>query len=391
VSASTLPPARASWPLALLALSLCALLGACSREEPKAEQVRPVRAVVLAPNAIGAGTEFSGEVRPRIESRLGFRVAGKITARKVDVGALVKQGDVLMQLDPQDLKLAAAGARASLRAAETNRDLASSDYKRYQELRAKNFVSQSVLDSKRAALRAAQAEADAARAAHQSQSNQAGYASLVADIDGVVTSIDAEVGQVVAAGTPVVRVARTDEMEVVIGIPEDQVGKLRAPGAVTVRLWANQGEAIPGRVREVSPVADPATRTYSARIAIPPRPDVRLGMTATVQFASNESGGGLRAPLTSLHHERGATGVWIVENGVVRLQPVTIVGQAGNDVLLGAGVKPGQTVVTAGVNLLRKGQKVRILTADVARRGDTEAAAAGGQGAAAPVPAGAGR
>lgn len=372
-------------PLAVLALPFCVLLlSSCSKDEKKPEDVRPVRAIVLAQDELGVNAEFSGEVRPRIESRLGFRVAGKIVERKVDVGAVVKKGDVLMQLDPQDLKLAASQAQASLRAAETNRDLASSDYKRYQELRAKNFVSQSVLDSKRAALRAAQAEADAARAAFRGQSNQAGYTNLVSDIDGVVTGIDAEVGQVVNAGTPVVRVARTDEMEVVIGIPEDRVDEIRRIASVSVRLWANPGEAIPGRVREVSPVADPATRTYTAKVAIPPRPDVRLGMTAAVQFAGRSGAGGLRAPLTALHHEKGVTSVWIVENGAVKLVPVRIAGQVGNDVLLGAGVQPGQTVVTAGVNLLRNGQKVRILTADVARRGDTEAAAAG---APAPVPA----
>ncbi|MEW6371487.1 MAG: efflux RND transporter periplasmic adaptor subunit [Pseudomonadota bacterium] len=365
-------------PLAALALPMFALfLSACSKDEKKLDDVRPVRAIVLSQGGAGASAEFSGEVRPRIESRLGFRVAGKIVERKVDIGAIVKKGDVLMQLDPQDLKLAASQAQASLRAAETNRDLASSDYKRYQELRAKNFVSQSVLDSKRAALRAAQAEADAARAAFRGQSNQAGYSKLVSDIDGVVTGIDAEVGQVVNAGTPVVRVARTDEMEVVIGIPEDRVDAIRKVDSVTVRLWANPGEAIPGRVREVSPVADPATRTYTAKVAIPPRPDVRLGMTAAVQFASRSDNGGLRAPLTALHHEKGVTSVWLIENGAVKLVPVQIAGQAGNDVLLGAGVKPGQTIVTAGVNLLRNGQKVRILTTDVARRVDTEAAASG--------------
>ena len=369
-------PLAALTPLA--AASLCALLlSACSKEAPKAEEVRPVRAIVLAQGDLGASAEFSGEVRARIESRLGFRVAGKIVEHKVDIGATVKKGDVLMQLDPQDLKLAASQAQASLRAAETNRDLANSDYKRYQELREKNFVSQSVLDSKRAALRAAQAEADAARAGFRGQSNQAGYSNLVADIDGVVTGIDAEVGQVVNAGTPVVRVARTDEMEVVIGIPEDRVDDIRKVDSVTVRLWANPGEAIAGKVREVSPVADAATRTYTVKVAIPPRADVRLGMTAAVQIASRGGAGGLRAPLTALHHEKGVTGVWIVEKDVVKLVPVQIAGQAGNDVLLGAGVQPGQTVVTAGVNLLRNGQKVRILTTDVARRGDTEAAAAG--------------
>jgi len=364
--------------LAAPAVLLCAsMLAACSKEEPKPEPIRPVRAAVLAAGAAGVSADFSGEVRPRFESRLGFRVAGKITAREVDVGTVVKQGQTLMQLDPQDLKLAASGAQASLRAAETSRDLADADYKRYQELRSKNFVSQSVLDGKRAALRAAQAEADAARAAFRGQSNQAGYASLVSDVDGVVTGIDAEVGQVVTAGTPVVRVARTDELDVVIGIPEDRVGDLRKASSVTVRMWARPEAAIAGRVREVSPVADAATRTYTAKIAIPPSAGVRLGMTASVQVASKSGGTGLRAPLTALHHEKGVTGVWLVENGAVRRVPVKIVGQAGNDVLLGEGVTAGQTVVTAGVNLLRPGQKVRILTADVARRDDTEAAAAG--------------
>lgn len=376
------PGAPARFPVALLlAACLGACLSACTRDEPKPDPVRPVRVAALAADAVGTSAEFSGDVRPRIESRLGFRVAGKITAREVDVGSAVRQGQVLMRLDPQDLKLAASQAQASLRAAETNRDLASADYKRYQELRARNFVSESVLDARRAALRAAQAEADAASAAFKGQSNQAGYASLVSDVDGVVTGIDAEIGQVVQAGTPVVRVARTDELDVVIGIPEDRVGELRKASAVTVRMWARPGQAIAGRVREVSPMADPATRTYTAKIAIPPRADVRLGMTATVQVVSKSKGGGLRAPLSALHHEKGVTGVWLVENGAVRRVPVTIAGQAGNDVLLNedaqAGLQAGRTVVTAGVNLLRQGQKVRILTADVARRDDTEAAVAG--------------
>lgn len=357
----------------------CALLlGACSKTEPTAEPVRPVRVAVLTERAAGGTADFSGEVRPRIESRLGFRVAGKVTARLVDVGTPVKRGQLLMRLDPQDLRLAASQAQAALRAAETNRELAQADLMRYQALRANNFVSQSLLDTKRAALRAAQAEADAARAAFRGQSNQAGYAGLAADVDGVVTAIDAEVGQVVGAGTPVVRVARLDQLDVVIGIPEDRVGGLRQADAVTVRMWAQPQAAIEGRVRELAPAADPATRTYTAKIAIPPRPGVRLGMTASARLASTDGGAGLRAPLSALHHEKGVTGVWLVENGVVRRVPVRVAGQAGNEVLLSEGVKAGQTVVTAGVHLLRPGQKVRILTADVARRQDTEAAIAAG-------------
>ncbi len=359
---------------------LLLLLAGCGKDEAKVEDIRPVRVVKLAAGDGAERVEFSGDVRPRYESRLGFRVGGKIVERKVDVGANVKDGQVLMRLDPQDLRLAEAQARATLRAAETERDLAQADYKRHQNLRAQNFVSQAVLDAKQAALRAAQANVDAARAGFRGQSNQAGYANLESDTNGVVTAVDAEVGQVVAAGAPVVRVARTDEKEVVIGIPEDRVGQLRNASDVKVRLWANRDEAISGKIREVSPVADPATRTYTVKVSIPANPEVRLGMTATVDMAASGKGDGsqLRVPLSALVQDKGATSVWVVENGAVQLRRVQVAGQAGNDILLAGGVQPGQTVVTAGVHLLKPGQKVKILTADVARRGDTEAAAVGG-------------
>ena len=256
--------------------------------------------------------------------------------------------------------------------------MAQADFKRHQNLRAQNFVSQAVLDAKQSALKASQANVDAARAALRGQSNQAGYASLASDVDGVVTAIDAEVGQVVAAGAPVVRVARTIEKDVVIGIPEDRVGQLRKVGSVTVRLWADRDRAIPGKIREVSPVADPATRTYTVKVALPPSLDVRLGMTATVELMTGAANtDALRVPLSALVQDKGATAVWVVENNAVQLRPVTLAGQSGNDLLVGGGVQPGQVVVTAGVHLLKPGQKVRILTADVARRGDTEAAAVG--------------
>jgi RND family efflux transporter MFP subunit len=369
---------------AALILACLAQLAGCDDPAPKTEEVRPVRAMTLAAGGAAERIEFSGDVRARYESRLGFRVGGKIVERKVDVGAMVADGQVLMRLDPQDLRLAEAQARATLRAAETERDLAQADYKRHQNLRAQNFVSQAVLDAKQAALRAAQANVDAARAGFRGQSNQAGYANLESDTHGVVTAVDAEVGQVVAAGTPVVRVARTDEKEVVIGIPEDRVVGLRQARDVQVRLWAKREEAIPGKIREVSPVADPATRTYTVKVSIPARADIRLGMTATVEMttAGAAQASALRVPLSALVQDKGATSVWVVEKGrsgdaAVQLRRVQVAGQSGNDILLGGGVQAGQTVVTAGVHLLKPGQKVRILTADVSRRGDTEAAAIG--------------
>jgi len=368
------PRRAASAYLAVAGLALSLVLAGCSKPVEKVEEVRPVRAIKMAAASTRTVAQFSGEIRARYESRLGFRVGGKIVSRKVDVGAMVKRGQVLMQLDPQDLQLAQSQANAALGAAESNLELAKAELARYKDLREKNFVSQAVLDAKETAYRSARATRDQAAAALRTQRNQTGYGNLVADVDGVVTGIDAEAGQVVAAGTPVVRVARLDALDVVIGIPEDRVDGLRMDSQVAVRLWADPDETIRGRVREVSPAADPATRTYTVRVAIPPQPDVRLGMTATVRVASNAEAG-LRAPLSSLHYEAGSAGVWLVERGAVRRVPVQVLGQAGNDVLLGTGVQAGQAVVTAGVNLLRQGQKVRVLQADVARRGDTEAAA----------------
>ncbi|PHV05864.1 efflux transporter periplasmic adaptor subunit [Janthinobacterium sp. BJB412] len=353
------------------------LLAGCGKPPEATVDIRPVRVMVLHGSDVDVNAEFSGEVRARIESRLGFRVGGKIVARKVDVGTLVKKGQVLMQLDPQDLQLSQAQGMAALRAAETNRDLARAELKRYQELREKNFVSQTVLDTKDSAFKSAQASVDSAQAAYRGQANQAGYATLVADIDGVVTSVDAEVGQVVAAGTPVVRVAKTDEKEIVIGLPEDKVDVLRRIPDVRVRLWASPQQSVAGKIREISPVADPSTRTYTVKVSIPDSlADAKLGMTAVVQFASKTAAPQLKVPLTALFYEKSASSVWVVENGAVKLVPVTIGAAAGNDLVLSSGVKDGQTVVTAGVNLLKPGQKVKILGDDLAAKPAARPAAA---------------
>jgi multidrug efflux system membrane fusion protein len=348
--------------IALFAIVSAVLLGACSKPVEQAEDVRPVRAIRLAADNADIVAEFSGDVRARVESRLGFRVGGKIVARKVDVGTLVKRGQPLMQLDPLDLKLAQAQASAGLKAAESNRDLARAELRRYQDLREKNFVSQAVLDAKETAFKAAQASYDQAVAAYTNQSNQAGYATLMSDVDGVVTSVDAEAGQVVAAGSPVVRIAQAGEKEIVIGIPEDKVDTLRRVTDIRVRTWAKPDETIPGKLRELSPVADPATRTYAAKIAIPATyGDVRLGMTAYVIFADKTTEAAIKVPLTALFQDKNATAVWVVENGAVKLVPVKVAGTTANEVLIAGGVSPGQTVVTAGVNLLKPGQKVKIL------------------------------
>jgi multidrug efflux system membrane fusion protein len=350
---------------AMVSLFMLATIAACSKPAEKAEDIRPVRVIQLAADNVDVVAEFAGEVRPRVESRLGFRVGGKIVARKVDSGTVVKHGQVLMQLDPQDLQLAQAQANAGLRASESNLSLAKAELDRYKDLRDKNFVSQAVLDAKQTAFQAAQANYEQASAAYKNQSNQTGYTALVSDIDGVVTSVEAEIGQVVTAGSPVVRVAKLGEMEIVIGIPEAKVDALRMVQDVRVKIWARPNDVIRGKIREVSPIADPSTRTYTAKISIPNAPvEVKLGMTAYVTFAAKTPNAQIKVPLSALYQEKGTTSVWVVENNTVKLVPVQVLGPSGNEILLASGVTPGQTIVTAGVNLLKSGQKVKILGAE---------------------------
>ncbi len=352
---------------ALLPALLAALaLTSCSKKVEKTEDIRPVRAVTVSPAGTTAVVELSGEVVPRYESRIGFRVGGKIVARKVDVGTVVRRGQLLMQLDATDLQLGQAQARAAVAAADSNLSLAKAELERYRELRQKNFVSQAVLDAKEASYKSALAGHEQASAGLKVQANQSSYASLVADADGVVTGIDAEVGQVVSSGATVVRIARTGETEVRVSIPEDQVELLRKAVDVKVRTWAHPGDAIAGHVREIAPIADSSTRTFTAKVAIPKAGnDIRLGMTATVAFASAAMPG-IRLPLTSLFHNKEATSVWVIDKGAVHLVPVQLAGATGNEVLIASGLDHGQTVVTAGVNMLREGQKVTVLGQELA-------------------------
>ena len=357
-----------SWSLAVSTVLLtgAALLAGCSKEQPKAPEVRPVRTMTVTTEQ-GAGTaEFSGDVRPRIESRLGFRVPGKITVRLVDVGATVKKGQVLARLDPTDLALAQQSAQAQLSGAKTDRDLAAADLKRYSELFAKGFISAAEQQRHQANYDGAQARYEQATAGYRNQANQAAYATLEADADGVVTGVDAEVGQVVSAGQPVVRVAQTAEKEVVVGIPEDQVDTLRKSPDVSVKLWADQPRSIPGKVREIAPAADPLTRTYTVKISVPnPPPELKLGMTAVARFVrpgggAGSGGMGVRVPISALLQEQGKNVVWLYDAASQTVKPVPVtVGEPRDNVLLvTSGLAPGQTIVTAGVHLLKAGQKV---------------------------------
>jgi RND family efflux transporter MFP subunit len=346
----------------LSVFTMALILASCSEKPPVVEDIRPVRAMQISSAGAENMVELAGDIQPRYESRLGFRVGGKVIARQVEIGSVVKRGQVLMQIDPRDLQLSQSQANASVNAAASNLSLAKAEYERYRELRQKNFVSQAVLDAKEAAYKSALANHEQSNAALNIATNQNSYANLVADADGVVTALQAEAGQVVAAGTPVVQLARTGEKEARISIPEDQVELVRQVKEMQVRIWANQALVLRGQLRELSPVADPATRTYTAKISIPNAPpEVRLGMTATVSFITKANKNLIRLPLTALLNEKNQTSLWVIENGVVKSVPVQVGGVMGNEVVIASGVNAGQMIVTAGVNTLRPGQKVKVL------------------------------
>lgn len=341
-------------------MALAALLTACGKPAPAPEPVRAVKLVTIDAQARQGQVEYAGEVRARVESRLGFRVGGKITRRAVELGQRVQAGQLLAQLDAQDLRLADAAARAQVSSATTQRDLAAADLKRFQSLRDQGFISAAELERRAANLRAAQATLDQASAQQRAQGNQASYAQLLADAPGVVTAIEAEAGQVVAAGTPVVRVAQDGPRDVVFAVPEDRVAAVRVGQPMAARAWGSDAQW-QGTVREVAASADPVTRTFAVKLALageaPP-----LGATVTVIADGAAAAPLLRLPTSALRQDAAGTAVWVYEpaSGSVRAQPVQVAGMDGNDAVIAAGLAPGMQVVAAGVHMLQAGQQVKV-------------------------------
>lgn len=354
---------------AFAVISSALLLAACSKPAPPEEPVRAVKVMTVGIDSFNTGYEFAGEVKAQVESRLGFRVGGKIIRRQAELGQRVKAGQVLAQLDPQDYKLAADAARAQVAAAATQRDLAAADYKRYKELREQNFISGAELERRDTTLKAAQAQLEQAQSQLAVQGNQANYAVLVADVSGVVTAVEAEVGQVVAAGTPVLRIAADGPRDVVFSVPEDKVAAIKVGMPVKVRVWA-QNTGLEGKVREVGASADPLTRTYPVKVALATQEPPVLGATVYVQPQGLSAAGVqvIKLPTTALRQEGRSTAVWVLDKAsmTVKSQPIQIATADGNEAVVASGLEPGMLVVSAGVHVLSPGQKVTIYQQKVA-------------------------
>lgn len=364
----------------ILALVSLVLTG-CTRTPPPQEPVRAVRTLTLAASSARQQQEYAAEVRARTESRLGFRVPGKMVQRHVNLGDKVRAGQVLAVLDARDLRLGEQAARAAVSAAQANLEQAEADFRRFSELRAQGFISSAELERRETALKAARAQWAQAQAQANVQGNQAAYANLVADVSGVVTAIEAEPGMVLGAGMAVLRLAHDGPRDAVFAVPEDQLEAVRALEAagvpVQVRLWGQEGRSIEARIREVAAAADPITRTYTVKADLG-LTDVPLGRTATVVIQQPAQAGVAKLPLSALREHQGRTHVWVVDPDTmaVNLHPVELAGSDGNEVVVRSGLKPGQTIVTAGVHVLTPGQRVRIY-----REGTTPAAPASAPGA----------
>ena len=331
------------------------LLAACSEAPlpPAAPKLVRTMKVGAGDTALdGPDRSYSGEVRARIETTLGFRVAGKIVERRVDVGAAVKAGQVLARLDAADAGLQATQAEAQLA-------LAAADLARYRDLKARNYISASALDARETTFKAAEAQAALAK-------NQTAYTTLVADRNGVIGQVLAEPGQVVSVGQAVFRLAPDGEREIAIALPEGELAGFKLGQAAEVSFWAASVPAarpLAGRLREVSPVADPATRTFAARVSLKDAdPLLPLGMTATVRFPSGAPGATkLIVPLTAIFQQGNQPAVWIVgADSTVKLQAVSLSAYTDSGAVVTGGLAGGEQIVVAGVNLLTAGEKVRV-------------------------------
>lgn len=337
---------------------------ACSPTTEPSSPARPVRTVVATVEQLAPEVSYSGEVVARYVTPLSFRVNGKLAERRVDVGSRVKPGQALARLELEDLNLNAASQQAARHAAESELARAKAEYDRYVQLREKKLVSE--LDFKRieTALRVAEAQFEQALAQSRVLDNQASYGLLTADAAGVITAIQAEVGQVVGAGQPVMTLAKAGEREITIDVPESRIDELKKAAEIQISLWANPNVSYQGKVREMAPDADRVTRTYTTRISIlNPDDAVQLGKTATVSL-KGVAKEGIKLPLTALYQTADKPMVWIVGNDEkVALREVSIGQFFDNDVVILSGLEGGERIVTAGVNRLVEGQHVALTEA----------------------------
>lgn len=358
-------PRFAALPLAGL---MAALLSGCGNPAP-AEQAgpppRPVQVVEVKLRPLEADSTFVGVIRARREIDQAFQVGGKVSQRLVEVGERVTAGQPLAKLDPKDLALQLESAEAEFAAATANLNQTSAEDARYRTLSQRGFASTADLDRKSVAKEEAVGRLERARRSLDLARNQLAYATVAADADGVVVSTSAEPGQVVVSGQTVVRIARLDEKEAAVALPETALAAARA-GTATVTLWSDPGKVYHAHLRELSPQADATSRTYAARFTLDDPDDrVALGMTATVTLRAPGTVDVARLPLSAVFDRGSGPQVFVVEPGTNALaaKPVAIAAYTSDAALVSSGVASGDKVVAMGAQTLEPGRAVRTVAA----------------------------
>ena len=342
----------------ILAVGFALYRNITTKPQP-ADYVPVVRTLTVDSTSVDAQNTYPGEVKGRYESNLAFQVTGKINSRLVNIGDHVTAGQLLMTLDPKDVNQTVESSSAQLASAIANQKLAADNAARYNKLYASGAVSEAIRDQYNTQLEAANATLRQAQAQANASGNQLSYTQLVSDADGVVAAINGEVGQVAAAGSPMITVVRSGEREVQINVPENV--SLTVGQQASVSFWALPDINVSGIIREISPIADSITRTYRVRVSVPDLPaQARLGMTAKVAFATPDAASDeILIPAAALYQVNGKTQVWLVRNNEAVLQDVEAAGYSGNNVRIANGLAKGDTLITAGLAKLVEKQKVR--------------------------------
>lgn len=350
-----------------IAMTAAALLGlvACSEEKPPPEIIRPVRTVTIEHHAIGERIVLSGEVEAAETLNLSFRIGGKMIERLVSTDDTVTVDQVIARLDPQDVQVELRSAQADLAAAKASLTQAEADEDRQRQLLAKGIVTQARYDQALQALETARSQTESATARMQSAEDRVRYTELRADGPGTVVDTGAEAGEVVSAGETIITVAREGGRDAVFNVPSQLIRTAPQDPAVTISLADDPSITATGRVREVAPQADPATRTFEVKVAIEaPPPAMRLGATVIGEILM-KSDPVIVLPASALMQAEQEPAVWVVDpaESTVSLRSIKIDRYETDSAIVGDGLTDGDIVVTAGVQALRPGQKVKLLGA----------------------------
>ena len=336
---------------------LAMIFTGCGDEEVTETKIPYVKTQQVNFDKVNTENIYSGVVCGRYETNLAFQVSGKILRRNVEVGNYVRRGDLLFVLDSKDILQQANQGDAQVKAALAQLKLAETNLNRYKQLFSKDAISAAMLDEYQTNYDSALANYQNAVAVSKQSQNALEYTNLNSNANGVISAINAEVGQVISAGQTILTLIQTDDLEVEINIPENKLSEIEIGKICDISFWANS-ETVRGSVREISPMADAMSKTYRVRISVPNSDKIQLGMTASANFSSRNLTGVI-LPLSAIYQTGNQAQVWIVtaENKTA-LKNVKVENFSDNEVLV-SGLNAGEIVITAGVHKLREGQEVR--------------------------------